>query len=63
VTTPRRRNGAFRLARLRASRLARLRAFLGGLVLLGAVGSCELPKPPLPSLGMVPGGPSVVIGT
>jgi hypothetical protein len=32
-----------------------LRAVLAGLVLLGAVGSCELPKPKLPSIGSAPG--------
>jgi len=39
-----------------------LRAVLAGLVLLGAVGSCELPKPKLPSIGSAPGtGLSAVI--
>jgi hypothetical protein len=37
------------------SRRARLRALLAGLVLLGAVGSCQLPKPGLPSIGSAPG--------
>jgi len=38
-----------------ASRRARLRALLAGLVLLGAIGSCELPKPKLPSIGSASG--------
>jgi len=36
-------------------RRERLRALLAGLVLLGAIGSCELPKPKLPSIGAAPG--------
>jgi len=47
--------------RTEASRGARLRALLAGMVLLGAVGSCELPKPQLPSIGAVPGGQGAVI--
>jgi hypothetical protein len=31
------------------------RALLAGLVLLGAVGSCQLPKPKIPSVGSAPG--------
>lgn len=31
----------------------RLPAFLAGIVLLGAVGSCELPNPKIPSVGLV----------
>jgi hypothetical protein len=39
-----------------------LRAVLAGLVLLSAVGSCELPKPKFPSIGSAPGtGLAVVI--
>ena len=37
-----------------------LRALLAGVVLLGAVGSCELPKPNIPSIGSTPAGPSAV---
>jgi hypothetical protein len=37
-----------------------LRALLAGVVLIGAVGSCELPKPNIPSIGSTPAGPSVV---
>ena len=37
-----------------------LRALLAGIVLLGAIGSCELPKPNIPSIGATPAGPSVV---
>ena len=37
-----------------------LRALLAGIVLLGAVGSCELPKPNIPSIGSTPAGPSAV---
>ena len=42
-------------------RLQGLRALLAGVVLLGAVGSCELPKPKLPSLGLDPAGPMAVV--
>jgi hypothetical protein len=37
-----------------------LRALLAGIVLLGAVGSCELPKPNIPSIGSTPAGPGAV---
>jgi len=37
-----------------------VRALLAGIVLLGAVGSCELPKPNLPSIGSTPAGLSAV---
>ncbi len=30
---------------------------LAGLILLSAVGSCELPKPKIPSIGAAPAGP------
>ncbi len=42
------------------SRHHSLRALLAGVVLLGAVGSCELPKPNIPSIGSTPAGPSAV---
>jgi hypothetical protein len=41
-----------------------LRALLAGVVALGAVGSCELPKPKLPSMGLRPGaGVAAVLDT
>jgi hypothetical protein len=48
---------------LGTSRRARLRALLAGLVLLGAVGSCELPKPQLPSIGAADEGQRGVVRT
>lgn len=43
-------------------RLARRAAgpLLAGLLLLSAVGSCELPKPKIPSIGAAPAGPGPV---
>ncbi len=39
---------------------AGLRVFLAGTLLLGAVGSCELPKPKLPSIGWAPASTAAV---
>ncbi len=33
---------------------APLRALLAGTLLIGSIGSCELPKPQIPSIGAVP---------
>jgi hypothetical protein len=45
-------------------RIARagLRALLAGTLALGAVGSCELPKPQIPSIGATQVTPGLAVG-
>lgn len=43
--------------RRRSSRSLPLRLSLLGALALGAIGSCELPKPQLPSIGAAPPAP------
>jgi hypothetical protein len=47
----------------RSSGRVALRALLAGSLVLGAIGSCELPKPKLPSIGTTGGAAGAVAGS
>ncbi|MDA8237775.1 MAG: hypothetical protein M0T75_07835 [Chloroflexi bacterium] len=60
MSAPRRPGSPGRPLRSRAAGFAR--AIVAGTLLLGSVGSCELPKPKIPSIGDVCAAPAEADG-